>query len=171
MDAVTDQPSQPIKSIQFLALCLLAATLTACTSPSSITTSGPAVYNPYTLMDNAKAVSTALKLYISDNDNIFPNTEDQDTFRSTLLPYVKNETVVADDPDHQTHIVYNVKLANVKSTKITDPTQVVAFYTPFSESATGQISHYLVGFADAHTESIDPATWKNRYEPTLKPNP
>ena len=118
-------------------------------------------------VSNLKQVGIGMIMYAQDYHDSFALKAA--TYKSQIMPYVKNELVFHCPSDKSGGVSYsfNTNLQGVSQSNIKNPSQTVLVY----EGKNGQLDYHhegmaAVGFADGHVALITPEKAKNlRWKP------
>ncbi len=105
---------------------------------------------------NARSVASAMLVYAQDYDGTFPYVQSYKGAEYVLYPYVKGLNVYQTmNPIHGGEFRFNMCLAGVKMSDVTEPSVTPLFYDTFAwPNGT-----FLVAFADSHVRFLTSEQW------------
>ena len=112
-------------------------------------------------ISNMRQVGVACVMFLQDNDNSF--ALNADTYKKSIMPYIKNEAVFHCPSDDSGAVSYyfNRNIAGVKRASIASPTTTVMVY----EGKDGKVmcrhdGLVVVAFVDGHVKALRPEAVK-----------
>lgn len=131
--------------------------------------SGTPKRDPKTVsLSNIKQLSTAMMIYITDSDDIFPYPQAAKGWQWPLFAYCKNKEIYKSaNPKKPGPFLFNFGLGGVSSTVIENPAATPMFYDP----TVWPDGRYLYSNADTSSKFVDAARWKELQKVMAKKMP
>lgn len=118
-------------------------------------------------VSNGKQIALGMLMYVQDYDERFPHRADQ--FKSSIMPYIKNEQVFhcPSDPGGPVSYSFNYQLQAVPMARVAQPANTVLIYEgSHSKLNFRHDGRATVAFADGHVKLIGPEQAKTlRWKP------
>lgn len=103
---------------------------------------------------NVKTLATAMNLYASDADGIYPNVENIKSLKVVTLPYVKDKKAWKTE-NPKSEIRFNFSVGGMLTEAIPEPDKTTMFY----ESKTWPDARRAVSFVSGKAGLLTPSEW------------